>query len=221
MIEEAGLEREVVAGTAHQFQGSEAATVIFDFVNDEPHWRVGMFDPKRDDGTRRLLNVALTRARRRLILIGDYQWMTRNMKPVAFLRQLLDFVRDRYPMVDVRELGLGGISARAAEAQVQAFGGAVEPEHDRVVMTQDQFYPILARDMAGAKTRIVIYSPFMTEERVGSLEPGLRAAVDRGVRVHVITKAREERKAGQRLVCSGRSRAQEMGSDGNPQATYA
>ena len=72
---EAKLDTEVKHGTVHTFQGREADIVLFDLVNDEPHWRVGMFDPKRDDDMKRLFNVALTRAKRRLIVVGDFEYI--------------------------------------------------------------------------------------------------------------------------------------------------
>lgn len=37
LIHDQGIDDEVVAGTAHSFQGSEAGVVILDLVNDEPH----------------------------------------------------------------------------------------------------------------------------------------------------------------------------------------
>ena len=44
--------------------------------------------------------------------------------------------------------------------------------------------------------RVVIYSPFMTQNRVGQMAPHLKAAIERGVRVYVVTKTatEEERK---------------------------
>ena len=60
---EAGSCVTVPAGTAHTFQGSEASVVIFDLVIDEPHWRVGLMINAYDENNKRLLNVAMTRAR--------------------------------------------------------------------------------------------------------------------------------------------------------------
>jgi DNA-binding CsgD family transcriptional regulator len=192
MLQDLELDREVVAGTAHTFQGSEAPVVIFDLVNDEPHWRVGMFDPKRDESTSRLLNVALTRPRHRLIIVGDFTYVGTKGRQ-AFLGRLVNFLEQRYPKVDARELVAVGLAARAAKAQLAITGGPIESEHQRLVVTQDNFYALLSRDLAAAAGRIVIYSPFITANRLGQLEPQLKAAVERGVRIHVVTKTIEER----------------------------
>lgn len=55
LISEQELEDEIRSGTVHNFQGSEADVVIFDLVNDEPHHRVRMFDPKADKDIKRLI----------------------------------------------------------------------------------------------------------------------------------------------------------------------
>ena len=85
------------AGTAHNFQGSEADLVILDLVNDTPHWRVAMFSPKYDEGTKRLLNVALTRARRRLIVVGDFDYIASMAKRAFIGSELIPFLDKRYP----------------------------------------------------------------------------------------------------------------------------
>lgn len=192
LVRDLKLEREVVAGTAHTFQGSEAPVVIFDLVNDQPHWRVGMFAPDFDETTRRLLNVALTRPRHRLVVVGNFAYARTKAKH-AFLGELVGFLEERYPKVDARDLVSAGLAARAAKAQLELVGGAIDTDEQRLVVTQDDFYVLLARDLAAARERVVIYSPFITANRLGQLAPDMRAAVERGVSVYVVTKTIEER----------------------------
>ena len=61
------------------------------------------------------------------------------------------------------------------------------------LVSQDRFFEHLDGDLAGARSEVVIYSPFMTRERVGRLEPQLRATVARGAEAWVITKPLEDR----------------------------
>ncbi len=193
LIGEEGIDLDVVAGTAHTFQGSEADVVVLDLVNDEPHWRVGLFNPAFDETTRRILNVAVTRARRRLIVVGDFAWMTKNSKQAFLGRKFIKYLRDNFPLVDAREVMVSDLFKKAADISTTVYGGVVTPKSDRIVVTEDQFFPMLRADIANAKKRIVVYSPFITEARVGSIAPQLRAAVDRGVQVYVVTKAQGDR----------------------------
>ena len=150
LIKDAGLEREVVPGTAHTFQGSEAPVVIFDLVLDEPHRQAGLFDPRRNEDNLRLLNVALTRARRRLIVLGDFNWVEQHANRHSSLRELVHFLRDHYPLVSALDVVTDGLQTRAAEAHQLIVGGDDAPSHRRIVVTQEHFYPLLVRDIDAA-----------------------------------------------------------------------
>jgi len=62
--------KRIHVGTIHTFQGSERSVVIFDLVEDQ-YTRIGrLFQRSSGD---RLVNVAVTRAQGKLIVIGDFQ----------------------------------------------------------------------------------------------------------------------------------------------------
>ncbi|MCP4247108.1 MAG: ATP-binding domain-containing protein, partial [bacterium] len=197
LLREEGLTDDVLAGTAHSFQGSEADVVILDLVNDEPHWRVAMFMPDRDKDMRRLLNVALTRSRRRLIVVGDFDYIATQAKRAFIGSKLIPFLKERYLCVSALDIVPCGLAARAAKAQSAVLGGDVEPDADRIVVTQEHFYSVLHGDISRSKSRIVIYSAFIAAERLGQLEAPLRAAVERGIRTYVVTKAHSDRRKGE------------------------
>jgi very-short-patch-repair endonuclease len=60
-------------GTVHTFQGSEADVVVFDMVDGPPRPSLGILH--RGDSGMRLTNVAITRARGKLILIAHKDWL--------------------------------------------------------------------------------------------------------------------------------------------------
>jgi superfamily I DNA and/or RNA helicase len=55
-------------GTVHAFQGSEADVIIWDLVDSEHH---SIGKPYQGETGNRLANVAITRARTKLVLVGD------------------------------------------------------------------------------------------------------------------------------------------------------
>ncbi len=193
LIREQELEGEVQAGTTHSFQGSEAEVVIFDLVNDEPHWKVAMFMPSLDEDTKRLLNVALSRARRRLIIVGDLEYISKCAKKAFLGAKLLPFLIERFPRVDALDIIKTGLAARAVRAQEIVYGGEIEPPKNRIVVTHENFFSYLRSDFSRARFRIVVYSAFITENRIAQLEPHIRAAIERGVRVYIVTKAHDDR----------------------------
>jgi superfamily I DNA and/or RNA helicase len=64
--------RRIKVGSIHSFQGDEADVVIYDIV-DAPNEKLGLLY-QRETGER-LVNVALSRAKRKLIVVGDIQNM--------------------------------------------------------------------------------------------------------------------------------------------------
>jgi len=187
------LQDEVIAGTVHSFQGSEADVVIFDLVADEPHWRVNLFMPSLDEQLMCLFNVGLTRAKFRLFVIADFSYCQDRGKKAFLGRELLPFLLKSFPRVDASQLFPDGLAARAAKAQMTMLGGEIEPDSARIVVTQADFFRILSMDLSRAKSRIIIYSPFMTQDRLSFLMPQLQAASLRGVAVFIITKSHSER----------------------------
>lgn len=70
------------AGTIHSFQGSEADIVIFDLVIDEPHYKAGVFrpEPEVNANLRKMFNVAVTRARFKLYVVGNFAYCRKRAK---------------------------------------------------------------------------------------------------------------------------------------------
>ena len=176
MLKEAGIGNEARAGTAHSFQGTQADVVIMDLVNDEPHWRVGLFIGSLDETNKRLLNVALTRSRRRLIVVGDLDYVQKTGKKAFLGRDLIPLLRERGRVVEAKLLVPNGLAerARCAQGMGSTTGDTVCPP--QVVTTQADYYRLLAEDLLDAKRRVVIFSAFITSNRLAQLEPVLRAS---------------------------------------------
>lgn len=62
---------DVACSTVHQFQGSERDLIVFDAVESYPASKVGWLMGKVMDSVTRLINVAITRARGKLIVVAN------------------------------------------------------------------------------------------------------------------------------------------------------
>jgi hypothetical protein len=90
----------VDVGTVDRFQGGERDLIVFGFTRSNRNGTVGFLKELRR------LNVAMTRARRQLILIGDAECLANASDPGfrAFMRDLLNYIEshgDRRPSADV------------------------------------------------------------------------------------------------------------------------
>lgn len=92
--------KRIKVGSIHSFQGDEADVIIYDIV-DAPNEKLGVL--YRDNTGERLINVAVSRAKRKLIVIGDIQNMhdgRGHMNIAPKVKQITKMVsRCNYPMV--------------------------------------------------------------------------------------------------------------------------
>ncbi|MCB8975827.1 MAG: AAA family ATPase [Ardenticatenaceae bacterium] len=86
LLRDQELKQKVEVGTIHQFQGSEADAVIFDMVDGPGRTKLGQL--LVGDTGLRLVNVAISRAREKFILLANKQWcrsvMTREQNPILW-----------------------------------------------------------------------------------------------------------------------------------------
>ena len=85
--------------TIHRFQGREKRLVIIDTV-DAPPGRSWFLDERRNRDFPRLLNVALSRARDRLVIVATITGLRRTLPREALLNRLLTHVEQSGSRID-------------------------------------------------------------------------------------------------------------------------
>lgn len=179
------------AGTIHSFQGSEADIVIFDLVIDEPHWKANLFmtDKEVNEDLRKMFNVAVTRAKFKLFIVGNFSYCQKRAKNNA-LSELLDKLlkKSRLVKTDAKKL-LPNITF--SKPSLFAFGDNLSGKH--IVCREDSFNDYFMADVLSFQKRLIIYSPFMTEARLGLLLPSFTDAVNEGKQIIIVTKAASDR----------------------------
>ncbi|MBM7650114.1 putative nucleic-acid-binding Zn-ribbon protein [Bacillus ectoiniformans] len=79
-------EQFLAAATVHKFQGSERDMIIFDATDSSPQLAAGRI--LTGDISERLINVAMTRARGKFILLADESFLQRTVSPAQLIRKL-------------------------------------------------------------------------------------------------------------------------------------
>lgn len=87
-----GSNERIISGTAHQFQGDERDVIIFSPVLSEG---IAQGTLSWLETTYNLLNVAITRARLNLIVIGDFDYCYQKLKPQSIYAQLAKYVKEQ------------------------------------------------------------------------------------------------------------------------------
>ncbi len=179
------------AGTIHSFQGSEADIVIFDLVIDEPHWKANLFmtDKKVNEDLRKMFNVAVTRAKFKLYIVGNFAYCQKRAKNNA-LSELLDKLikKEKLIKVDAKSLLPDIVFTRQSDF---TFDGNLKGKH--IVCREESFNDYFMADIKSFKKRLIVYSAFMTEARLSTLLPAFTDAIREGKQIIVVTKALSDR----------------------------
>ncbi len=178
-----------VAATVHRFQGNEKATMLLD-LTDSLGARLGRFLQAvrvEEDGAR-LLNVAVSRARHHVVLLGNFEYLRAKARGDAIVRQLIDHFEEHGEALDLENL-LPLAERDWVDGLHRVLPVSFDfPEGAAGAFTEGTFYPAFLKDIARARESIVILSPFATGAGAGRWMDALRAALARGVRVRILTR---------------------------------
>lgn len=149
------------AGTVHKFQGSEAPLIFFDTVEAAPMAGPGgkpnshffTDEVKHGTGTINNLNVAVSRAKAKLIIIADVQYILQNLSSGCYLHRLISHVGEQGNIMSAeialrtigRSLGAQGDNSAYFDKAPDLFDGA-------------QLFPTMAKDMKVSRQTIDLFS---------------------------------------------------------------
>lgn len=182
-----------IAATVHRFQGNEKRAMIID-LTDSLGAPLGHFlrVTRRDEDGARLLNVAASRAKHHVVLIGNFEYLRAKAPRGAIVTTMIDWFQANGMPLELESLlplserdWIDGLH-RVLPASFELPDGAAG------AFTEGTFYPAFMHDLARAKRSIVILSPFATVAGAGRWVDALRAAALRGVAVRVLTRPGSE-----------------------------
>ena len=178
-----------IAATVHRFQGNEKAAMVLDLTDSlgAPLGRFLKATRIEEDGAR-LLNVAASRARQHVILLGNFEYLRAKAPEGGYVRRLVDHFEEHGEALDVHAL-LPLAERDWIDGLHRVLPATFElPEGAAGAFTEGTFYPAFQKDLERARESIVILSPFATGPGTARWIDLLRAALARGVRVRVLTR---------------------------------
>lgn len=192
MLADAKLDT-ITAGTVHRYQGDEKRLIVLDLVDGIGRLLPGLWhqaDQPTDDGAK-LFNVAISRARDHLVIVGDLAWLDRKLPAASLLRQWLHQMQDLGSVVDARSI----LAMWPIAEDLRRYGKtlAVDLEAARTgIFDEKDFLAVVQLDMARAKQGIAIWSAFVTPQGVARIADLLRARVRSGVKVRCVVRPPEQ-----------------------------
>lgn len=178
----------VYPGTVHRYQGDEKTAIIIDIPESVGGSRfIGRFlqgDHPSDDGAK-LLNVAVSRAREHLVIVANLTYLDGRLPSGALLRDMLFKMQAAGRILDAREI----LTLRSADLRGLGRPVNIDVETQRTgLFGQKDFDTVFCADVARATESIVLFSGFVTPERVGSYGDLFRQRILDGVRIRCVTR---------------------------------
>ncbi len=208
LLGERKIDRDIASVTTiHKAQGRERDCIIIDLVEGPPHNVGRMLNaPSIESDTARLLNVAISRARGKLILVVNKQYFIDRSKSGNFVRELLDEISDKGTIIEadgilsgypanikpVTQTNVEQIANIAGIQGTQPGMAEVASDSKQVIYDAIGFYKAFMDDIDKATSRVVIFSPFIARKRMSKLIGTLKSAVGRGVEVYLIVRSPKE-----------------------------
>lgn len=190
----------VVCSTVHQFQGSERNLIIFDAVESWPSSKPGWLMSKNDNGSvTRLINVAVTRAKGKLITIANRRFWVKKFENTAHIFYLL-----------VKYLMANENVVNNKEQQLENYLRSLNfGKNIRYYACFDECSEVLKKDLGKAKNRILISIPdgqldFKSEEIVLSW---IQQEVSNGISILMKSNDYQSLPQGWKNLCWGADNA--------------
>ena len=176
-------------GTVHHYQGDEKTAMIIDIPDSLGEKFVSVFAQAGgpDDPGSQLFNVAVSRAKAHLIFVANLDYLDKKLPGDAFLRELLYMASLRGRIVNVREV----IAMWPIIEDLRGHGHALDFEPKALVtglFDRPSFDGVFRVDLDKAQKGIVIYSQFVTLERVGAYGALFRRKIIEGVAIRCVSR---------------------------------
>lgn len=181
LTDRAGRDARGWVSTVHRFQGNEQDVVVVDLADGYgaspgPVSRAA----GRDDPQARLLNVAVSRARNRLLVLGDAAFLAAKAPRGSTAALLLRLLRERGVPLDLTAVARGAFAVVDDDARVTA-------------------------DLETAFMEVALFSPSVTGHGMARWSATLRSLLARGVEVRVVTRPPAEQPRAAALLDQMRS----------------
>lgn len=145
--------------TVHRFQGNERDLMIIDLTkvatDSEPNLGsfIGHPDPLAPENA--MWNVAISRARQHVIIVGDFATLERNSS--ALISQLVVKMKKNMKVVDARTV-INEELLLASKSKAISNSGSIS------WYTGEGFYKAFEKDLRGVKSKVFLASPFTTAQ---------------------------------------------------------
>lgn len=190
LLTDNNLVDDVDAGTVHRYQGDQKRVMILDIPEGIGGSRgIGWFiqGVPPDHVGARLLNVAVSRAQEHLVVFANLTYLDERLPSTALLRHILYEMQTRGRVIDGKDV----LELCPIESDLKNLLGVAELDLDAEkfgLFHARSFSKACLTDMSRAKKSIVIFSGFVTPDRVAVYGDLFRGKIAEGIAIRCVTR---------------------------------
>lgn len=180
--------------TVHSFQGGEETAIIFDSVEGEGAKKWSMINEYNNtESAKLLLNVAMTRAETKLYVVANCNYIKNTFESNTLFMDVL-----RHIIAKGKENSSTEIIADLRDENFEYWASKLNSLEDRpenIGSNYDDidFWIAFHNDLAKANSELIIFSPYLTNDRLGKLHLKFSQLLSKGIRISVITLSPNDR----------------------------
>lgn len=182
----------IAINTVHSFQGGENEVIIFDSVEGEGSGKWYFLDEgsNGNQSAKLLLNVAITRAKSKLIVLGNKKYIEENFSEGAAFKKMLTAIQEKGIVLNSIQFDEGFFAdADNEDADEKYLHNFLNVSNSQLKhYRENDFWGRFLDDLQTAKERVIIFSPFIASKRLSALHTALQSLIARGVHISVISK---------------------------------
>jgi hypothetical protein len=180
--------------TVHSFQGGEETAIIFDSVEGEGAKKWSMINEHNNtESAKLLLNVALTRAETKLFVVANCNYIKNTFESntlfMDVLRHIIEKGKETSSTEIISDLRDENFKYWAAKLN------SLEDRPENISSNYDDidFWVAFHNDLAKANSELIIFSPYLTSDRLGKLHLKFSQLLLKGIRISIITLSPNDR----------------------------
>jgi hypothetical protein len=181
----------IEVSTVHSFQGREKECIIFDLVEGDPEkpgkLTKGTF---KDSEPGRLMTVAISRAMGKLILVGNCKYIEERFEPDNAVRQLVEKIQQNGETIE-SDTVLNWSVVDSFKQDETSLDGLLIAGTPISLLTQSNFYNAFIQELKKAKSRVVVFSPFIIRKCVENLFEVFEDVLTKKIPIYVVTRKSE------------------------------
>lgn len=185
------LNSNIRINTVHSFQGGEETVIIFDSVEGEgasKWWSYLNENSKNNfDNAFRILNVSISRAKSKLYIIANNNYFKQTFKPDCLFIDILQHIVTKGKKISSTE-----IIADLRDEKFDFWAAKLNSLNDRpenigLIFDEGEFWPSFHNDLGKAKSELIIFSPYLTSDRLSKLHLKFSLLLTMGIRISIVT----------------------------------